>query len=195
MEQMEGRGQRKGIIVKGKSGDPESVYDTFVYLNTAAAQQLLFQTFAGKTLDLTNMTDSGKLPTGKSLVCSEFNIYLYMPASLNNAKMLKLYDFLARTTVEVVKENRAPSFTKTLQMLFGLTSRAQLVPTTAGDNVSGFPAPFFRGKMKIYTRALDLGANQTFFVRQTTFAALDADLNTLQVRYEFNGLMSKKITE
>lgn len=187
--------QRKGIIVKGKSGDPESIYDTFVYLNTASSQQLLFQTFAGKTLDLTNMTDSGKLPTGKSLIATSFNVYMYMPTVLNNAKTLKLYDFLARTSIEFVKENRAPSFSKTLQMLFGLTCLAQLVPTTAGDNVSGFPQPFFRGKMKILSRAMDLGANLTFFVRQTTFAALDADLNTLQIRYEIDGLMSKKITE
>jgi hypothetical protein len=187
--------QRKGIIVKGRSGDPESIYDTFVYLNTASSQQILFQTFAGKTLDLTNMTDSGKLPTGKSLVTHSFNVYLYAPAVLNNAKTLKLFDFLARTSVEFVKENRAPTFSKTLQMLFGLTSLAQLVPTTAGDNVSGFPVPFFRGKMKIVSRAMDLGANQTFFVRQTTFAALDADLNTIQIRYELDGLMSKKITE
>jgi len=187
--------QRKGIIVKGRSGDPESIYDTFVYLHTAASQQLLFQTFAGKTLDLTNMTDSGKLPTGKSLVTHSFNVYIYAPAVLNNAKTLKLFDFLARTSVEFVKENRAPTFSKTLQMLFGLTSMAQLVPTTAGDNVSGFPQPFFRGKMKVISRAMDLGANQTFFVRQTTFAAMQEDLNTIQIRYELDGLMSKKITE
>jgi len=186
--------QRKGIIVRGKSGDPESIYDTFVYLNTASTSQLLFQTFAGKTLDLTNMTDSGKLPTGKSLIVSSFNVYLYMAAVLNNAKTLKLYDFLARTSVEFVKENRSPSFSKTLQMLFGITSLMQLVPTTAGDNVAPLQ-PFFRGKMKIVSRALDLGANQTFFVRQTTFNTLDADLNTLQIRYELDGLMSKKITE
>jgi len=187
--------QRKGIIVKGRSGDPESIYDTFVYSNTASAQQLLFQTFAGKTLDLTNMTDSGKLPTGKSLITTSFNVYMFMPVLLNNAKTLKLFDFLARTAVEFVKENRAPTFSKTLQMLFGLTSLTQLVPTVAGDNIQGFPQPFFRGKMKIRSRAMDLGANQTFFVRQTTFAALDADLNTLQIRYECDGLMSKKITE
>jgi hypothetical protein len=186
--------QRKGIIVKGRSGDPESVYDTFVYLNTASTQQILFQTFAGKTLDLTNMTDSGKLPQGKSLIVASFNVYMYMPAVLNNAKTLKLYDFLARTSVELVKENRAPAFSKTLQMLFGITSLLQLVPTVAGDNVQPLQ-PFFRGKMKINTRALDLGANQTFFVRQTTFNTLDADLNTLQIRYELDGLMSKKITE
>jgi hypothetical protein len=191
---MDGTSQRKGIIVKGKSGDPESVYDTFVYLNTASTQQILFQTFAGKTLDLTNMTDSGKLPTGKSLIVASFNVYLYMPAVLNNAKTLKLYDFLARTSVEFVKENRAPAFSKTLQMLFGITSLMQLVPTTAGDNVQPLQ-PFFRGKMKISTRALDLGSNQTFFVRQTTYNTLDADLNTLQIRYELDGLMSKKITE
>lgn len=186
--------QRKGIIVKGRTGDPESVYDTFTYLNTAAQQQILFQTFAGRTLDLTNMTDAGKLPTGKSLIVRSFNVYMYMPAILNNAKQLKLYDFLARTTVELVKENRAPCFTKTLQMLFGLTSLLQLVPTTAGDTVGQFQ-PFFRGKMKIDTSALNLGSNQTFKVIQTTFVALDADLNTLQIRYELDGLMSKKITE
>lgn len=186
--------QRKGIIVKGRTGDPESIYDTFVYLNTASQQQTLFQTFAGRTLDLTNMTDSGKLPTGKSLIVRSFNTYMYMPAVLNNAKMLKLYDFLARTTVEFGKENRAPSFCKTLQMLLGLTSLYELVPTVAGDVVS-MPQPFFRGKMKIDTSALNLGSNQTFWVRQTTNVALDADLNTLQIRYELDGLMSKKITE
>lgn len=186
--------QRKGIIVKGRSGDPESVYDTFVYLNTASQQQFLFQTFAGRTLDLTNMTDAGKLPTGKSLIVRSFNVYLYMPVVLTNAKALKLYDFLARTTCEFVKENRAPSFTKTLQMLFGLTSLMQLVPTVAGDTV-GIPQPFYRGKMKIDTSALNLGSNQTFKVIQTTNVALDADLNTLQIRYELDGLMSKRITE
>jgi hypothetical protein len=49
--------------------------------------------------------------------------------------------------------------------------------------------------MKINTSALNLGSNQTFKVIQTSFAALDADLNTLQIRYELDGLMSKKITE
>lgn len=191
--QMNATQQRPGFIAKGRSGDPESIYDTFTYLNTASQTQLLFQSFAGKTLDITNMTDSGKLPTGKSLVVSSFNVYLYAPAALNNAKQLKLFDFLARTTVEFVKENRAPSFSKTLQMLFGITTLSQLVPTTAGDNVAGL-VPFFLGKMPIKTRALDLGANQTFFVRQTTFNTLDADLNTIQIRYEIDGLMSKKVT-
>lgn len=185
---------RKGFIVKGSSGDPESVYDTFTYLNTASQQSMLFQTFAGRTLDLTNMTDAGKLPTGKSLIVRSFNVFLHMPAGLNNTKLLKLYAFLATTTVEFVKENRAPAFTKTLQMLFGLTSLLELVPTTAGDNVTAIQ-PFYRGRMKIDTRALDLGANQTFFVRQTAQAALDADLNTLQIKYELDGLMSKKLTE
>lgn len=185
---------RKGIIVKGRTGDPESVYDTFTYLYTASLQQTLFQTFAGRTLDLTNMTDAGKLPTGKSLIVRSFNVYMYAPMILTNAKMLKLFDFLARTTCEFVKENRAPCFTKTLQMLFGLTSLLQLVPTTAGDTVTVFQ-PFFRGKMKIDTSALNLGSNQTFKVIQTTNVALDADLNTLQIRYELDGLMSKKITE
>jgi len=191
---MEGTQQRKGFITRGKTGDPESIYDTFTYLNTASQQSMLFQTFAGRTLDLTNMTDAGKLPTGKSLIVQSVNVYLNMPALLNNAKLLKLYQFLATTTVEFVKENRAPAFTKTLQTLFGLTSLLVQVPTVAGDYVQGIQ-PFFRGKMKINTRALDLGANQTFFVRQTAQAALDADLNTLQIKYELDGLMSKKLTE
>lgn len=185
--------QRKGFIATGRQGDPESVYDTFTYLNTASQSSLLFQTFAGRTLDLTNMTDSGKLPTGKSLVVHSLNTYIQMPTVLTNAKVLKLYNFLATTTVEFIKENRAPSFTKTLAMLLGIPYLAQLVPTTAGDNVPMIQ-PFFRGHFKINTRALDLGANQTFFVRQTAQAALDADLNGLTVKYEIDGLMSKKVT-
>jgi hypothetical protein len=191
---MEGIAQRKGYIQKGNFGDPESVYDTFVYLNTDSQQKTMFQTFAGRTLDLTSMTDAGKLPTGKSLVVKSFNVYMSFPGILTNAKLLKLYTFLATTTVEFIKENKAPSFTKTLQMLFGLTSLLQLVPTTAGDNVMNLQ-PFFRGKMKINSRALDLGANQTFFVRQTAQAALDADLNTLRIVYELDGLMSKRVSE
>lgn len=186
---------RKGFIVKGKSGDPESIYDTFTYLNTNPQQSTLFQQFSGRTLDLTNMTDAGKLPTGKSLVVHSFNVFITMPTLLNNANMLALFNFLDSTTVEFIKENRAPAFTKTLQMLLGLTSLAQLVPTAAGDNIGGFPSPFFRGKMKIDTRALDLGANQTFFVRQTAQQALVAGLNGLKVKYELDGLMSKKLTE
>jgi hypothetical protein len=186
--------QRKGIIIKDRSGDPESVYDTFTYLNTAAQQQVLFQTFAGRSLDLTNMTDAGKLPTGKSLIVRQFNVFCFMPTVVTNAIMLKLYNFLAKTTVEFVKENRAASFTKTLQMLFGLSMLVQHVPTTAGDNVLS-PQPFFRGHMKINTSALNLGSNQTFKVIQTSYIALDADLNGLQVRYELDGMMSKKITE
>jgi len=186
--------QRKGIIVKGRTGDPESVYDTFTYLNTASQQQTLFQTFAGRTLDLTNMTDAGKLPTGKSLIVRSFNVYMYSPLIMTDALMLSLYAFLASTTVEFVKENRAPCFTKTLQMLFGLTSLLQHVPTVAGNCISDFQ-PFFRGKMKIDTSALNLGSNQTFKVIQTTNVALIAGLNTIQIKYELDGLMSKKITE
>lgn len=186
--------QRKGIIVKGRTGDPESVYDTFTYLNTANPNQVLFQQFAGRALNLTNMTDAGKLPTGKSLIVRSFNVLLYMPTALNQASLLLLYEFLATTTVEFVKENRAPSFTKTLQMIFGLTSMMVFVPTVAGDNVM-VPEPFFRGKMKIDTSALNLGANQTFYVQQNTNAALNAALNGLQIKYELDGLMSKKITE
>lgn len=186
--------QRKGFITRGQSGDPESIYDTYTYLNSGSQTQQLFQTFAGRTLDLTNMTDAGKLPTGKSLIVKSFNVYIAMPALLTNAKLLKLYTFLATTTVEFIKENRAPAFTKTLQMLMGLSSLLELVPTVAGDNVQSIQ-PFYRGRMRIDTRALDLGANQTFFVRQTAQAALDADLNTLQIKYEIDGLMSKKLTE
>ena len=185
--------QRKGFIARGANGDPESVYDTFTYLNTASQQTMLFQQFAGRTLDLTNMTDAGKLPTGKSLMVRSFNVFLLMPTEMTNAIALSLYNFLATTTVEFVKENRAPSFTKTLQMLFGLTTLAQLKPTVAGDNVSIFQ-PWYKSKMKIDTRALDLGANQTFFVRQTAQAALVAGLNGLAIKYEIDGLMSKKVT-
>ncbi len=184
---------RIGFVVSGRSGDPESVYDTFTYLNTAAPQQTLFQQFAGRTLDLTNMTDAGKLPTGKSLVVQSINTYIFMPTALNNAKMLKLYAFLSQTTFEFVKENRAPSFTKTIAMLMGISSLLQIVPTAAADNIP-IIMPFFRGRMRINTRALDLGSNQTFFARQTTQIALDADLNGLQVKYEIDGLMSKKVT-
>lgn len=185
---------RRGIIVKGRTGDPESIYDTFTYLNTANQSLVLFQEFAGRALDLTNMTDAGKLPTGKSLLVKSFNVYLHMPSIINNATLILLNSFLARTTVEFVKENRAPSFIKTLQMLFGLTALTVHLPTVAGDQVSK-PEPFFRGKMKIDTSALNLGSNQTFYVRQTTNIALDAALNGLQIKYEIDGLMSKKITE
>ena len=184
---------RKGFIATGQQGDPESVYDTYTYLNTGSQQQTLFQTFSGRTLDLTNMTDAGKLPTGKSLYVTGFNIYILAPTVLTNAKLLKLYNFLASTTVEFIKENRAPSFTKTLAMLMGLSYLAQLVPTTPADNVLNLQ-PFFRGRNRIHTRSLDLGANQTFFVRQTAQAALDADLNGVTVKYEIDGLMSKKVT-
>lgn len=186
--------QRKGIIVKGRTGDPESIYDTFTYLNTANAQQKLFQNFSGRALNLTNMTDSGKLPTGKSLLVKSFNVYLFMPTIIVDATLVLLNSFLASTTVEFVKENRAPSFTKTLQMLFGLTALKVHVPTAAGDTVSS-PEPFFRGKMKIDTSALNLGSNQTFYVQQTTNVALAAALNGLEIKYELDGLMSKKITE
>jgi len=190
---MDGTAPRKGFVVTGKHGDPESIYDTFTYLNTASQQSLLFQTFAGRTLDQTNMTDAGKLPTGKSLTVHSFNVYLLMPTVLTNVKALELYNFLATTTIEFVKENRAPSFTKTLQMLLGVSSLMQLVPTTAGDNVQTIQ-PFYRGRTQIKTRALDLGMNQTFFVRQTAQAALTADLNGLAIKYEIDGLMSKKVT-
>lgn len=185
--------ERSGFIAKGNRGDPESIYDTFTYLDTASTQQTLFQSFSGRTLDLTNMTDSGKLPTGKSLIVQSFNVFLHMPALLNNAKLAKLYAFLATTTVEFYKENRAASFTKTLQMIFGLTSLLIQVPTVGGDNVAAI-TPFFRGRMKIRTRALDLGSNQNFKIVQTAHAALTADLNTLQIKYEAEGLMSKKVT-
>ena len=185
---------RKGFIVKGRSGDPESIYDTFTYLNTASQQSLLFQNFAARTLDLTNMTDSGKLPTGKSLMVHSINTYICFPTALNNANLLALYNFLDTTTVEFIKENRAPSFTKTIAMLMGLTSLLQLTPTAAGDNIP-IIEPWYKSRFKIDTRALDLGANQTFFVRQTAQAALVAGLNGLKVKYEIDGLMSKKVTE
>lgn len=185
--------RRRGFIARGNQGDPESVYDTYTLLNTDNAQQLMFQNFAGRSLALTNMTDAGKLPTGKSLQVHQFNTYITMPTVMTNAKMLKLYIMLAGTTVEFIKENRSPSFTKTLQMLLGMSYLVQHVPTTAGDNISD-PQPFFRGRMKIPTRALDLGANQTFSVRLTQQVAPDADLNGLQVKFELDGLMSKKVT-
>ena len=188
-------GNRKGIIVKGRSGDPESVYDTFTYDHTKSSVSNYFQNFSGRTLDETNMTDSGKLPTGKSLMVNAFNIYLFIPSLFTNAKMLKLYEFLAKTSVEFIKENRAPSFTRTLQMLMGISFLGLIVPTAAGDNVP-IIAPWFRGQWKIVTRALDLGANQTFYARQTiNTAALDADLNGVKVKIEAAGLMSKRITE
>jgi hypothetical protein len=185
--------QRRGFIARGKCGDPESVYDTYTLLNTDNASQLMFQTFAGRSLALTNMTDAGKLPTGKSLTVHNFNTYQMMPTVLTNAKMLKLFIFLAGTTVEFIKENRAPSFTKTLQMLLGPSVLLQHVPTTAGDSIQS-PQPFYRGRLKINTRSLDLGANQTFVVRLTQQVTPDADLNGLQVKFELEGLMSKKVT-
>lgn len=187
-------GTRKGIIVKGRTGDPESVYDTFTYDNTKSAVSNYFQNFSGRTLDETNMTDSGKLPTGKSLSVMCVNLWIFVPSLFTNAKMLKLYQFLNQTTIEFIKENRAPSFTRTLQMLLGASSLALIVPTAAGDNVP-IIQPWYKGSWKINTRALDLGANQTFYARQSITPALDADLNGVKVKIELAGLMSKKITE
>jgi hypothetical protein len=116
-----------------------------------------------------------------------------MPTLLTNANMLAMYNFLNSTTVEFVKENRAPSFTRTLQQLFGTSILAQVVPTTSGDYIQQIQ-PFFKGKTAIHTRALDLGSNQTFFVRQTAQQALVAGLNGLTIKYELDGLMSKKVT-
>ena len=185
--------KRPGMIVRGNRGDPESVYDTYTYLNTDNTEHPMFQSFANRSLALTNMTDAGKLPTGKSMYVLSFNTYIFCPAVLNNAKMLKLYAFFANTTVEFIKENRAPSFTRTLQMLLGPALLVQHVPTTAGDNVQ-MPEPFYRGKFPIKTRALDLGPNQTFKVRMIEQQTPDADLNTIQIKFEIEGLMSKRIT-
>ena len=188
---------RKGFIARGRSGDPDSIYDTLV-VNAGVLSATLFKVpvngAAGKTLDLTNMQDSAKLPTGKSLIVDSFNTYVFCPAVLNTAGLLALYTMFNNTTVEISKENRAPSMTRTLQILLGVSQLAILTPTVAGDNTP-VTQPFFRGKMKIRTRSLDLGANQVFEVKVTHQAAPAAALNGVRVVFEFDGLMSKKVTE
>jgi hypothetical protein len=189
--------KRKGFIVRGRSGDPESIYDTVVLLSTVQ-QTTLFKVpvngAAGKTLDLTNMEDSGKLPTGKSLYVQSVNTYVFVPGALNTAGLLALYATLSNTTVEFIRENRSPSFTRTVAMLLGASVLAVVTPTVAGDTTQ--PAmPFYTGKMKIHTRALDLGANQAFQVRVTHQVLPAAALDNVKIKIEFDGLMSKKLTE
>ena len=190
-------GSRRGhVVFRGKGGDPDSIYDTLIVDHTVL-QVTLFKVpvngAAGKTLDVTNMEDSGKLPSGKSLYTLSFNTYIFSPAVLATADALALYKMLNNTTVEFIKENRSPTFTKTVQMLLGCSFLGLITPTVAGNNTP-IIQPFFRGRMKVISRSCDLGIQEQFQVRVTHQADPTAAMDGTKIKFEFEGLMSKKVT-
>ncbi|MGB7569596.1 MAG: hypothetical protein WBM07_17160 [Chitinivibrionales bacterium] len=192
--------QRQSMVQHGYAADPDPIYDTMIFAH-GTSQQTMFaaavNSSAGKTLDITNMRDNGKLPTGQSLATNEIQTYITMPTALGTASIALLHTILASTTVEFVKENKAPSFTRTLQMMLGASLLIPVTPTTAGDNIA-IAQPTYSGKIKVHGRALWLGQNETFFVRIThqnaTYLAAATALDGLLIKIVFDGPRSKKLT-
>jgi len=112
-------------------------YDTV----TLAAATLTTRLFtnplgtAGKTLDLTNLTQAGNIPQGQQLQVKAVKIFYKSAAVKATAAVQSFYDMISQTTVSIKLANKETMGQWTLQELLGASTLFALTPTAAGDNI------------------------------------------------------------
>jgi hypothetical protein len=170
-------------------------YDAFqvVVANTVNNLFTSVQGSTGKTLDVTNMTVAGQIPTGQRLTVTHIKSFVNVgyTAVLGTAGVRLLYNMLQQTTVEVKVNNKTPLLQTTLQSLLGANTLLALTPSAAGDNIP-LIQPTFKGVFPLNIPIV-LAATTAFQVTCTHQTAPDAALATAgtQVRIHLFGILEQ----
>lgn len=175
-----------------------SYYDSF---NVSAALSInMFQSAVGqssKTLDKTNMTSNGQIPTGQRFTIHRIKM-LYVSqaaawASDGTAQVQKWYDLLTKTTFEFKIPGKDSLLTLTLQELLGPATLTAMIPTSSGDNIP-IIQPRYSGIFPL-NKPIILAEQTTFGCLITHQTAPSADLYGTTgdlVKISLNGILERK---
>jgi hypothetical protein len=175
-------------------------YDSFAVsaaLSVNMFQQAVGQGSTPKTLDQTNMTSNGQIPTGQRMTIHRIKLnYISQAttwASAGTAQTLYFYTMLAKTTLEFRIPGKDSLLTITLAELLGAATLLQMVPTTAG-NADATIQPRFHGILPL-NKPIILAAQTTFGVLVTHQTAPNAALYTGAgdiVKIGLNGILERR---
>lgn len=186
----------RGTHARGGEIMDWSYYDSFSLLSTRLANNM-FQTAVGqssKTLDQTNMTANGIIPTGQRLTIHRIKMFYISQsgswASAGTAQIQKWYSALAKSTFEFKIPGKDSLLTLTLQELLGPATLVADVPTVSGDSIR-FIQPRYSGIFPL-NKPIILAANTSFGCLVTHQTAPDATLDTDIIKIALNGILERK---
>lgn len=137
-------------------------YDTLV-LDPAVLEYTLFNSSQGKDLSQTNYFGNGIFPQAQEFRIKAIKL-LYTGANVKDtAGVTGLYTMMEKSTLTFQIQNKAPSYQKTLQEIFGIAMGFHFVPTVAGNNEGIMAFNRFIGIDPI-NRAIGLAALTPFTV-------------------------------
>lgn len=175
-----------------------SYYDSF---NVSAALSVnMFQTAIGqssKTLDITNMTSGGQIPTGQRFTVHRIKM-LYVSqstswASAGTAQVQKWYSLLTKSTFEFKIPGKDSLLTLTLQELLGPATLVHCQPTVSGDNIP-IIQPRYSGIFPL-NKPIILAEQTTFGCLVTHQTAPDSTLYTGTgdlIKISLNGILERR---
>jgi len=88
-----------------------------------------------KTLADTNMTTPGQMPQGNHFSAMAIHVMYNSDAAHGTADVQNLYDFIAETTVELIRASKYTMGEWRLHELVGDAIQFAMTPTVAGDNI------------------------------------------------------------
>ena len=190
----------KGTHAKGGEILDWTYYDS---MNVSATlQNNLFQTALGqgspaKTLDNTNLTMNGQIPTGQRLTVHRIKMFYVSQSSYwqsaGTATVDKWYNLLTKTTLAVKIPGKDDLFNCTLIELLGAATLTAIKPTAAGDNIPVI-LPRFHGIFPL-NKPIILAQNTSFSVQLTHQTAPDSTLYGTTgdiIRIGLNGILERR---
>jgi hypothetical protein len=169
-----------------------SLYDTMV-LASGVVTNRMFTTplggAAGRTLDMTNMTQGGQIAQGQNLTVKRLKLFYASSALKGTAAIQALYSALAHTTCEIVIPGKDVLGQWTMQELFGVSLAFAMEPTTAGNNLP-LIMPVFKGIFSLEI-PLVLAALTPFELRVIAQTPFDSSLNGDFLKIALNGTLRR----
>jgi hypothetical protein len=190
----------RGTHAKGGEILDWTYYDSMnisAVLSNQLFQLSLGQGSPAKTLDQTNMTVNGQIPTGQRMTAHRIK-FMYVSqstswASAGTAQVQKWYSMLAKTTLRVHIPGKDDLIELTLQELLGACTLVADVPTVSGDNIP-IIKPRYHGIFPL-NKPLVLAQNTSFTVYVEHQTAPDAALYTGTgdiIKIGLNGILERR---
>jgi hypothetical protein len=160
-------------------------------------QQALGQGSTPKTLDQTNMTGNGQIPTGQRLTVHRIKMFYVSQSSYwssaGTAIIQKWYNLLAKTTFEFKIPGKDSLLTLTLQELLGPATLCADTPTVSGDSIR-FIQPRYAGIFPL-NKPIILAEQTTFGCLITHQTAPDSTLYGTTgdiIKIGLNGILERR---
>lgn len=188
----------RGTHARGGEIMDWSYYDSF---NVSATLSInMFQTAvgqSGKSLDQTNMTANGQIPTGQRMTIHRIKMFYVSQssywASAGTAIIQKWYNLLAKSTFEFKIPGKDSLLTLTLQELLGPATLCADVPTVSGDNIP-IIQPLYSGIYPL-NKPIILASQTQFGCLVTHQTAPDSTLYGTTgdiIKIALNGILERK---